>query len=42
MSTFCVGTQPATSAAFISEESMLCGYEDGKVVKFDLRKTRLG
>lgn len=37
--TFGIGNEPVTTAAFISEESVLCGCADGDLVKFDLRKT---
>ena len=40
--TFGIGNEPVTTAAFISEESVLCGCADGDLVKFDLRKTRFG
>lgn len=39
LSTLCVGHQPVTTTAFIDGESALCGYEDGEVAKFDLRKS---
>ena len=40
VSTFRVGHNPANTAVFTREEGVLCGYEDGEVAKFDLRKTR--